>query len=219
MVLYIFITHQSNLNNCYSRIKEMMIDDFIIVEGGNIADVYDHNTKILKLNCNDTYIGLTEKVMKTFHFIMPNKEFGKYTHFIKLDDDVEVVKKFDCYNIKELDYFGAIMYRSDGNYNRRWHMGKTNTYWDRIPYQGEYKPFCSGGFGYGVSRRALDKFIPNFDYITNIYEDVNMALLMDKHGIKPTDISDIREFLKSPKHISKDQVYEVPVCFFPNLAN
>jgi len=66
----------------------MMYDDFIVVSGGYLKDEYDENTKILKLNCNDGYIGLSEKVIKTFHFILSNNFFEKYTHFIKLDDDI-----------------------------------------------------------------------------------------------------------------------------------
>ena len=70
MELYVFITHQANINNCYDRIKEMMISDFIVVQGGFIKDSYDDDKKILNLNCNDSYIGLPEKVMKTFQILL-----------------------------------------------------------------------------------------------------------------------------------------------------
>jgi len=48
MVLYIFITHQKNINNCYTRILSMMKYDFIVVQGGFIKDEYDEDKKILK---------------------------------------------------------------------------------------------------------------------------------------------------------------------------
>ncbi len=89
--LYIFLTHQKNLENCYSRISEMMYNsDFIVVQGGSVDDSYDEEKKILTLNCNDGYVGLPEKVMKTFHFLISNKNFKDYTHFVKLDDDMVV---------------------------------------------------------------------------------------------------------------------------------
>ena len=201
MILYIFISHQKKLLENYSRIATMMYDDFIVVSGGYLKDEYDENTKILKLNCNDGYIGLSEKVIKTFHFILSNNFFEKYTHFIKLDDDMRVINRFDHNEIKSLDYFGTVNgLINEDEYDRRWHMGKTGTYWDNTPYLGEYKPYCAGGLGYGISRRALTMSLPNFDYITNIYEDVNIGILMDKHGIQPTNIDNLDTFLKSPVH-------------------
>lgn len=200
MVLYIFVTHLKNISNCYDRIDRMMGCDYLVVHGNNIKDNYEPSKNILKLNCNDTYIGLTEKVIKTFHFILSNNIFDKYTHFIKLDDDIEVIKKFNYEDIKNFNYFGKVMRCLGNMYDRTWHMGKTNTYWDKIPYQGDYTPFCSGGFGYGVSRNSLEKILPNYDYITNIYEDVNMGLLMNSINIKPLDIINIEEYLASPDH-------------------
>lgn len=201
MVLYIFITHLKNIDTCYSRISKMIKEDFLIVHGGNIKDIYESDKNILKLNCNDTYIGLTEKIIKTFHFILSDKYFNKYTHFIKLDDDINIIKKFNYEDIKNLHYFGKVMRCLDNMYDRTWHMGKTNTYWDKIQYQGDYTPFCSGGFGYGVSRSSLEKVLPNYDYITNIYEDVNIGLLMNSINIKPLDIINIRDYIRSPEHI------------------
>lgn len=193
MVLYIFITHQGNINNCYKRIKEMMVDDFIVVQGGFIKDHFNEEEKILNLNCNDKYVGLPEKVMKTFHYLINDNRFKDYKHFIKLDDDMEVIKRFDKI---EGDYLGNVNY-SEGN--RQWHVGKTGTFWDKVPYLGEFKPWCMGGFGYIVSRSSLEKVIPNFEYVDNIYEDVYMGLIMFKAGIKPKTIN-IKEYLVSPDH-------------------
>jgi hypothetical protein len=61
MKLYIFITHKRNIDNCYDRINNMMSElglDFIIIQGGFIKDSYNQDTKILSLNCNDSYVGL-----------------------------------------------------------------------------------------------------------------------------------------------------------------
>jgi len=193
MTLYIFISHQKNIDNCYGRILNMMNDDFIVVQGGFIKDEYDDKSKILNLNCNDSYVGLPEKVMKTFHFLINDFRFQKYTHFCKLDDDMNLIKKFE--NLTD-DYIGMVHY---GDGSRQWHMGRTGTFWDKVPYLGEFKPWCMGGFGYMVSRRALEKIVPNFDYLNHIYEDVYIGLLMNKIGVVPKNIN-TKDYMISPDH-------------------
>jgi hypothetical protein len=193
MILYIFITHKNNINSCYQRITDMMEKDFVVIQGGCITDSYDDKSKILSLNCNDKYVGLPEKVMKTFHYLISDERFNQYTHFVKLDDDMNVLKKFE--NIQG-DYLGNVHY---GDGSRQWHMGKTGTFWDKVPYLGEFKPWCMGGFGYIVSRDALEKIVPNYDYLNHIYEDVYIGLLMNNIGINPININ-IKKYLVSPDH-------------------
>jgi hypothetical protein len=193
MTLYVFITHQNNINNCYDRIVNMMKDDFVIVQGGFIKDSYDEEKRIINLNCNDKYVGLPEKVMKTFHFLISDDRFKKYTHFCKLDDDMSVVKRFE--NITD-DYIGNVSYYEG---NRQWHFGRCNNFWDRVPYLGEFKPWCMGGFGYLVSRRALELIVPNFNYLDHIYEDLYIGILMFNVGISPKLIN-TKEYLISPDH-------------------
>ena len=97
MNLYVFITHQENISRCYPRILSMMeklVLPFLVVQGGFRQDSYDEHSKILSLNCNDKYIGLSEKIMKTFHYLLSDATFDSYTHFIKCDDDITVVKDF-----------------------------------------------------------------------------------------------------------------------------
>lgn len=194
MVLYVFISHQGNINNCYDRISKMMQTDFVVIQGGFVNDEYDDDNKILKLNCNDSYIGLPEKVMKTFHFLMSDDKFDKYTHFCKLDDDMMVLKRFE--NI-EGDYIGNVHY-DDGN--RQWHMGRCGNFWDKVPYLGEFTPWCMGGFGYIVSRTALQKIVPNFNYLDHIYEDVYIGLILKKVGIEPKNLINIKDYILSPDH-------------------
>lgn len=47
-ILYIFITHQNNINNVYNRIQNMMAShdntNYIIVKGGDISYNYDFNS-------------------------------------------------------------------------------------------------------------------------------------------------------------------------------
>lgn len=193
MTLYVFITHQKNLSNCYDRISNMMKDDFVVVQGGFIKDSYDEEKKIINLNCNDSYIGLPEKVMKTFHYLLSDDRFKDYTHFCKLDDDMNVIKRFDT--LKD-DYIGNVHYNEG---SRQWHMGRCGNFWDKVPYLGEFTPWCMGGFGYVVSRSALEKITPNYNYIDHIYEDLYLGLMLKKVAIKPT-MYNMKDFVISPEH-------------------
>jgi hypothetical protein len=197
MILYIFITHQNNINNCYNRIKNMMdkIDNnFIIVQGGTSKDEYCEKTKILSLNCNDKYLGLSEKVAKTFNFILNNDIFNNYTHFVKLDDDMQVIKKLDTI---EHDYIGR---RIGTRINRKHHFKRnTGTFWDKTEYLADFKPWALGGFGYIVSRKALKKIMPNHDYLFYLYEDVYIGVLLHKVGIEPVKL-ELKNYFFSPEH-------------------
>jgi len=171
----------------------MLIDNFVIVQGGFLSDSYDEEKKIINLNCNDSYIGLPEKVMKTFHFLLSDDRFNQYTHFCKLDDDMKVVKRFSTITD---DYIGSVHYNEG---SRQWHMGRCGNFWDRIPYLGEFTPWCMGGFGYVVSRNALEKITPNYNYVDHIYEDLYLALELKKVGVSPK-MFDIKEYVTSPDH-------------------
>lgn len=194
MTLYVFITHRGNIENCIGRITDMMQTDFVIVQGGATRDTYDAERRVISLNCNDKYVGLPEKVMKTFHFLSTDESFSEYTHFVKLDDDMVVKEKFGEI---DGDYLGNVHY-VDGN--RQWHVGRCGNFWDRIPYIGEFKPWCMGGYGYVVSRQALEKIAPNHDYLDHIYEDVYIGLLMNRAGI-PTINIDVKKNVISPDHV------------------
>lgn len=171
----------------------MIKDDFIVVQGGFIKDEYDEDKKILKLNCNDLYVGLPEKVMKTFHYLISDDRFSKYTHFCKLDDDMIVTKRFE--NLTD-DYLGNVSYQEG---NRQWHVGRCGNFWDKVPYFGKFVPWCMGGFGYIVSRSALQKVLPNFNYSDHIYEDLYMGIILNNSGIFPKMIN-TKEYLISPDH-------------------
>ena len=124
-ILYIYFTHQDNINNINDRIKNMMNShnnyNYILVQGGDITNNYDINTKILSINCNDKYEGLPEKVLKTYKYIVESNMFNQYSHFIKLDDDMIIKNNMDYNLIKNINYGGIVYY---GNGNRRWHIGR-----------------------------------------------------------------------------------------------
>ena len=131
--------------------------------------------------------------MKTFHYLISDDRFSKYTHFCKLDDDMIVTKRFE--NLTD-DYLGNVSYQEG---SRNWHIGRCGNFWDKVPYLGKFVPWCMGGFGYIISRFALEKALPNFNYLDHIYEDVYIGLLMKSVQIEPKSIN-TKEYLISPDH-------------------
>lgn len=72
MILYVFLTHQKNINNCYQRIKDMMIDDFVIVNGGFIySDIVNKYPKVSADLVDNDKDG-THKKSNIYHFIYFN---------------------------------------------------------------------------------------------------------------------------------------------------
>ena len=203
-ILYIFISHESNIKNVYDRIKHMMNNinnpNYIIVKGGNNINNYDSITKVLSINCNDKYEDLPEKVLKTYKYLVESNIFDKYTHYIKLDDDM-IVNKIPEYNIiKNLDYIG---YVSNVEGNRSWHIGKCSkdNIWNNKPYDGIYVPWCLGGYGYILSRNAINLIKNDTTYEENIYEDLYIAILLENKNIYAINIKNWKIYCISPEHI------------------
>jgi hypothetical protein len=206
-ILYIFITHQDNIINTQNKVKIMMNNlnnnNYVIVQGGYDINTYDIDTKILSINCNDKYEGLPEKVLKTYKYIIENKIFDQYTHFIKLDDDMIIKKLIDFKIINGLNYCGNVNFSYNGN--RRWHIGRCskNSYWDTNEYKGEYTPWCLGGYGYCLSRNAMNliSLINNKSYNNFAsYEDLYIAILLKNNNIHPHNIQNWKSFFVSPDH-------------------
>ena len=206
-ILYIFISHENNISNIYNRIQTMMAShnnsNYIIVKGGDISNNYDINSKILSINCNDNYEGLPEKVLKTYKYIVESDKFNKYSHFIKLDDDMIIKKLIDFKIINGLNYCGNVNFSYNGN--RRWHIGRCsrNSYWNTNEYKGEYTPWCLGGYGYCLSRNAMNliSLLNNKSYNNFAsFEDLYIAMLLKEKNINPHNIENWKSFLVSPDH-------------------
>ena len=206
-ILYIFFTHQNNINNVSKRINIMMSslnnNNYIIVQGGNISNNYDKNSKILSINCNDKYEGLPEKIIKTYKYIIDSNLFSQYVHFIKLDDDMIIRKLLDNKIIDGIDYCGKLMFSYTGD--RKWHIGKCskNSYWNTNEYKGNYTPWCLGGYGYCLSRYAINSIsVINDESYNNFasFEDLFIATLLKKKQIDPCNIMNWQNFFISPDH-------------------
>lgn len=207
MILYLFITcyrcdqikYQSELriSNIVKMMTQLKIQDFCFVTGGYDKDSYSEKEKIIKLNCNDYYEGLPEKMIKTLRFINNNDFFNRYTHICKLDDDMIIEKPLiiDTY----LDYGGRIN-KIEGN--RKWHIGKCskNSKWNHTIYKGRYVPWAVGGYGYILSKKSISLILENdFNKEEEIYEDLMIAKMLYKK-IEPINIDDLADYIFSPEH-------------------
>lgn len=207
-ILYIFLSHQGNISSTHPRInlmmKEKAINDYIFIVGGYKETSYDPHTKILSVCSSDHYEGLPEKVFYSYKFISNCHLFSKYRHFIKLDDDMSFGRNINYGLIKHIDYGGVTQRFLKAD--REYHMGRCSkgSEWNSKPYEGKFVPWCLGGYGYVLSRRAID-FIGSLDdssyneYAS--YEDLYIATLLRKNDIRPKSINFIwKKFFISPDH-------------------
>ena len=177
-VLKVFIAHQGSLDQVVEKINTKFNEDSVIVIGG-----FDNNTiegNIIKLKCDDSYCGLPDKMTTLFKFLSESPEFSLYTHFHKLDEDMELIKEID---FELTDYMGMIA----GKHiiNRNHHIGRCKGhYWNDKPYEGEISDWCEGGLSYILSRKAIE-IIGNIDGTKYPLEDVMIGNILETNGIYP----------------------------------
>lgn len=202
MILYLFLSCQKLIHKNYERIKNMMkqlnYDRYAIITGGHKESWFDNNEKKLKLNCNDAYEGLPEKMIKAYKFIYENEEFSDITHICKLDEDMLLKKLL---NKKDLsNYCGKVCFAEQGN--RSWHLGKCTpgSKFNKLPYLGSYVPWCLGGWGYVLSRKSMGVLKDDKNYNNEIYEDLYVATVLRRNKIFPTQLKNLEMFFRSPEH-------------------
>ena len=180
-LLKVFITHQANLQATLDKVS-LSFTDYVVIAGGYENNSYENS--VIKLNCDDSYCGLPDKMTSLFKFLGEDPAFSEYTHFHKLDEDMEFIKEID---FELTDYMGMIA----GKHiiNRNHHIGRCEGhYWNDKPYQGEISDWCEGGLGYIVSRKAIE-CIGQVDGKQYPLEDVMIANILENNGIYPTFVN------------------------------
>lgn len=197
-LLYCFISHQSALAEDINKWTEVcqinQIQDYLIVCGGYKQN-FIHN-RILHLNCDDTYEGLSTKTHGLFKFLIDNNIVFDY--YAKIDRYIKLIKPVDN-NLNLNDYCGSgvqIKKGSDGI--RTYHFGKCslNSEWNTKLYTGNFVPWCRGGRGYFLSNNAAKKIAchhPDMSY--HIYEDLYVAETLLKYNIHPKNLSNLSDYL------------------------
>tara|TARA_R110000737_G_scaffold189197_1_gene211217 strand:- start:40 stop:648 length:609 start_codon:yes stop_codon:yes gene_type:complete len=194
------------------------VDNYVIVTGSDKTK-YEPNRKILFIDCNDKYEGLTEKVIKTFSFIANSNHFDKVTHIVKLDDDIKVVNKIK--NLGLSDYLGII---NAEEVNREWHFGKCSeeSGLNSQPYSLPYNPYCIG-YGYILSRKALNAIVRNYKTIDSqkeFYEDLAVGKILYNSNIFPTNAKKlILRTFKSDDHINIQKPNNLITRIFRKMFN
>jgi glycosyltransferase involved in cell wall biosynthesis len=144
----------------------------------------------LYVPCPDDYENLPQKVFYFYQYIVEKTNFE---YIYKIDDDcyLNVENLYSTY-FWNFDYFGKIVATEESHLNRTWHFGKCTTQklnkeiYSR-PYLG---PWCGGGFGYFLSRKALEKLMTMSDFIkTDLYEDKAVGDALRKLEILPQENS------------------------------
>ena len=200
-ILYLFIAHQKVRNIALSRITGMMqalkSEDYAIVFGGFKKEEWIQSLKVLELECNDGYEGLPEKVRSALRFIGSTHFFNEYTHIAKLDQDMKLIKLID-FRLK--DYSGILNPSFNGN--RHWHLGRCTpgSYFNDNLYAGDFVPWCHGGMGYIISRKAAVIVASTSSATNEIYEDLFVAKVLRHHKIYPSSCNRLKHYFVSPRH-------------------
>jgi hypothetical protein len=141
---------------------------------------------LLYVPTNDYYENLPEKVSLFYEYIHDNTDFD---FLFKIDDDcyLNVEKTFKSDYWKH-DYYGKIIGLDPKGLLPDWHFGKCDDpalngtpYWK--PYVG---PWCGGGYGYFLSRKAMKIVRDNMTEISDdLYEDKAIGDVLRMNGILP----------------------------------
>jgi hypothetical protein len=178
MILKIFITHQFNLEKTIEEVSKITNNDYVVVVGGYVTNSYKNN--IIKLDCDDSYCGLPDKITSMFKFINENSEFDSYTHFQKLDEDMRIIKDID---FELTDYMGMVAGKHIVNRNH--HINRCEGHhWNDKPYEGEVSDWCEGGLGYILSRKSIE-IISQINGKEYPLEDIMVANVLENNGIYP----------------------------------
>jgi len=195
-VLYLFITHKKNYEFVLNKISGMGVTSIAVV--GSNKTYFDDKT--LFVDALDNYDGLPEKVYKALSYVTTIKKFNKFTHFCKLDDDMKINKMFTQRILFNLHYGGNVQY-SEGM--RNWGADKfsKNSKFSNELYEGEFVPWCRGGYGYIISREAINNIKRmNVEFNEEPYEDLLIAKLLNQKKIYPKNIINLHEYVYSKNH-------------------
>lgn len=189
MILYCYITHNAKVIEDSQHIQQTMLDinysHYKIFYCGQDLKLKDKT--IIHLECNDFYEGLPNKIHNICQFINSSYLKNYYSHIYKIDATNKIKKIVPI--VDNQDYYGFILYNQNVvEFRRRYHFGRCSkdSLWNTKRYDGEFVPYCAGGYGYVLSSKAIECIAnnPNNDN-EDIYEDLYVAQTLKKCNIKP----------------------------------
>jgi hypothetical protein len=175
-------------------------NQYIIIANPLQEEKYILNGNQLSVKASDTYLGLPEKIIMAFEAFVTLKEFNRYTHVFKIDDDCKIINNVgtELYQFLSSNPYsgGHLNYKMhpDGG-NRDWHLNtKYDTkheYWGRKRYDGFYVPWLRGS-NYVLAKTLVKKInqIWNYNNLTLLrktepYEDLMIGKVCFFLGVSP----------------------------------
>ena len=179
---------------------------YFIIGVPNLEDEYKIEGDILYIRCSDDYLGLPEKMMKTYRYFSLHRPDVKGV--LKIDDDNYInIKHFPVFMKQCIDaninYMGnslCCISKKEYDANEKKRMIAYNTLTSYMSnkvedFSEQYVPEISGrwyngGHGYYLSKKAMDIITEHFSQtiLTEIYEDKMVADTLRLYGIIDWDI-------------------------------
>ena len=162
-------------------------DYYIVSADPELPTEYHIFNKFLIVKANDFYEGLPGKILQLFKVAARDLRFADYTHFLKMDDTVNIWHNFSFKKLTDSinsSYEGVTI--SPG-LDRKYHYNKCKDIKYNIPYKGTYVPYCAGS-AYIISKAATKGFL-NISTKTikdELYEDLMVGKVLYLNYIYPS---------------------------------
>jgi hypothetical protein len=164
-------------------------DFFIVYADPNLPTEFHIFGKFIVLKANDFYEGLPEKILKLFHLAASNHSFSEYTHFVKMDDTLNVMHNISFKKLEQSinsDYEGPRVNDCTSPIDPEYHYNKCSIESFNVPYIGDVVPYCNGDL-YILSQKSVKSIIKcTPDNIHDeIYEDLMIGKILKLDDIIP----------------------------------
>jgi len=165
-------------------LRKQQIDYYFII-GDPLLTNCKIEKDILYVPCADAYESLLQKVYCFYKYVLENTA---YDYIYKVDDDCFVNAELlytTCF--WNYNYFGREVCVEEEGLNRTWHFGKCTTpIYNHSAYTGQYYgTWCGGGYGYFLSRKAIQEIVSTTFTTADIYEDKAIADVLRMKNIIP----------------------------------
>jgi len=182
----------------WPSILERLNENTIILCGGATETKLEGN--ILYIDCIDTYDGLSEKMMKTYEFILHSELFTGFTHILKADDhdtyfELKQIKEIETLHrniLNVYDYVGQKLHKYEHMSAAVHHFGRVpiTSPWYNMPMKEPFTPFLNGGSTYILSTKSVYALVSNKEDYTKFCssEDRMVGSILSKHNIYPYEL-------------------------------
>lgn len=183
-----------------ASLKKLNVHHYYVIGNPELNEPYRLG-QVIYVPCRDDYESLLLKLALSFEYIAKN--IPTFTHIFKIDDDcfLNLAKLESC--IAKIDpstdYVGGAIQSTEERLNKRWHFGKCSDrrFDQEFPFDYAPNSYAKGGYGYVISRRAIDlmvmeipRFIQELEQGVYSYEDLRVGQILGSKGISPHPIPD-----------------------------